>query len=35
MALEYARFADELVILVDAYRRHDWLVPAVNKRLWA
>jgi len=32
-ALEYARFADDLVILVDAYRRHDWLVRAVNKRL--
>jgi RNA-directed DNA polymerase len=32
-ALEYARFADDVVILVDAYRRHDWLVGAVNKRL--
>ena len=32
-ALEYARFADDLVILVDAYRRHNWLVPAVNKRI--
>ena len=32
-ALEYARFADDLVILVDAYPRHDWLVRAVNKRL--
>ena len=32
-ALEYARFADDLVILVDAHPRHDWLVRAVNKRL--
>lgn len=31
--LEYARFADDLVILVDAYRRHDWLLKAVNQRL--
>lgn len=31
--LEYARFADDLVILVDAYQKHDWLVKAVNKRL--
>ncbi len=26
-------FADDLVILVDAYKRHDWLIGAVNKRL--
>jgi RNA-directed DNA polymerase len=32
-ALDYARFADDLVILVDAHPRHDWLVRAVNKRL--
>ncbi len=32
-AVEYARFADDLVILVDAYRRHDWLVEAVQRRL--
>jgi RNA-directed DNA polymerase len=32
-AREYARFADDLVILVDAYRRHDWLVEAVQRRL--
>src|SRR5215470_2747966 len=32
-AVQYARFADDLVILVDAYRRHDWLVAAVTKRL--
>lgn len=31
--LEYVRWADDLVILVDAYRRHDWLLKAVNKRL--
>src|ERR1700730_18632137 len=31
--VEYARYADDLVILVDAYPRHDWLLKAVNKRL--
>ena len=31
--IEYARFADDLVILIDAYKRHDWLVAAVDKRL--
>ena len=31
--IEYARFADDLVILVDAYKRHDWLIGAVGKRL--
>ena len=31
--VEYARFADDLVILVDAYPRHDWLLKAVDKRL--
>jgi len=31
--MEYARFADDLVILVDAYRRHDWLLTAVDRRL--
>jgi RNA-directed DNA polymerase len=30
--IEYARFADDLVILIDAYRRHDWLIGAVNSR---
>src|SRR5258707_10929372 len=24
--IEYARFADDLVILIDAYKRHDWLI---------
>ena len=31
--IEYARFADDMVILVDAHRRHDWLMKAVEKRL--
>ena len=31
--LEYARYADDLVILVDAERRHDWLLTAVDRRL--
>jgi RNA-directed DNA polymerase len=31
--LEYARFADDLVILVDAYRDHEWLLHAVDTRL--
>jgi RNA-directed DNA polymerase len=31
--IEYARFADDLVILIDAYPRHDWLLTAVEKRL--
>jgi RNA-directed DNA polymerase len=31
--IEYARFADDLVILIDAYQRHDWLMVAVEKRL--
>ena len=25
--------ADDLVILIDAYKRHDWLIGAVDKRL--
>jgi RNA-directed DNA polymerase len=36
--LEYARVADDLVILVDAYPPHDWLRKAVDTRLgdeWA
>ena len=32
-AIQYARFADDLVILIDAHPRHDWLVKAVCKRL--
>jgi RNA-directed DNA polymerase len=31
--IEYARFADDMVILVDAHRRHDWLLQAVEQRL--
>ena len=31
--VEYARYADDLVILVDGYRRHDWLLKAVDRRL--
>src|SRR5262245_5798619 len=31
--IEYARFADDLVVLIDAYKRHDWLIGAVDKRL--
>lgn len=32
-AVQYARFADDLVILIDSHPRHDWLVKAVNRRL--
>ena len=32
-AVQYARFADDMVILIDAHPRHDWLVNAVAKRL--
>jgi len=31
--IQYVRFADDLVILIDSYSRHDWLVKAVDKRL--
>jgi RNA-directed DNA polymerase len=31
--LEYARFADDIVILIDAHPRHDWLLQAVDQRL--
>jgi RNA-directed DNA polymerase len=31
--IDYARFADDLVILIDAHPRHDWLMAAVEKRL--
>jgi RNA-directed DNA polymerase len=31
--VQYARFADDLVILIDSHRRHDWLVRAVERRL--
>jgi RNA-directed DNA polymerase len=32
-AVEYARFADDLVVLVDAYPRHAWLKKSVPTRL--
>jgi RNA-directed DNA polymerase len=31
--VEYARFADDMVILIDSHPRNDWLKTAVNKRL--
>jgi RNA-directed DNA polymerase len=31
--VQYARFADDMVILIDAERQSDWLVMAINKRL--
>jgi len=31
--VQYARFADDMVILIDAERRNDWLVKAVDRRL--
>ncbi|MGY3619208.1 retron-type reverse transcriptase [Bradyrhizobium sp. USDA 10063] len=31
--VEYARFADDLVILIHAHKRHGWLIGAVTKRL--
>jgi RNA-directed DNA polymerase len=31
--VQYARFADDMVILIDAERQSDWLVTAVNRRL--
>lgn len=31
--IDYARYADDLVILVDWHRRHDWLLTAVDRRL--
>jgi RNA-directed DNA polymerase len=31
--VEYARYADDIVVLVDAQTRHDWLLRAVEKRL--
>lgn len=32
-AIEYVRFADDMVILVDAHPRHRWLRRAVEKRI--
>jgi RNA-directed DNA polymerase len=31
--VQYARFADDMVILIDAERRSDWLVKAIARRL--
>ena len=31
--IEYARFADDLVVLIERHCKWDWLVPAVEKRL--
>ena len=31
--VQYARFADDVVILIDSYRRHGWLVKGVEQRL--
>ena len=33
MRVEYTRFADDLVVLVDAHPRQAWLRKAVEKRL--
>jgi RNA-directed DNA polymerase len=32
-AVQYVRFADDLVILIDSHPRHDWLMKAVEKRI--
>src|SRR5439155_1705868 len=31
--VEYVRYADDLVILIDGFRQHDWLLKAVDRRL--
>jgi RNA-directed DNA polymerase len=31
--VQYARFADDMVILIDSHPRNDWLLKAVDKRL--
>ena len=31
--VQYARFADDLVVLLDSHPRHEWLIGAVEKRL--
>jgi RNA-directed DNA polymerase len=31
--VQYARFADDLVVLIDSHPRHDWLMQAVEKRI--
>ena len=32
-SVEYVRWADDIVVLIDAYPRHDWLLRAVERRL--
>jgi RNA-directed DNA polymerase len=32
-AVQYARFADDLVVVLDSHARHSWIVPAVKQRL--
>src|SRR6202051_4600152 len=32
-SVQYARFADDMVILIDAERRSDWLLKAIDRRL--
>jgi RNA-directed DNA polymerase len=32
-SVQYARFADDMVILIDGERRSDWLVKAIDRRL--
>ena len=32
-SVEYAEFANDLVILIDSHQRHDWLTAALEKRL--
>lgn len=31
--IEYARYADDLVVLIGAHKNHDWLLAAVERRL--
>ena len=31
--IEYDRFADDLVVLIDAHPRHEWLMKEVKERL--
>ena len=31
--MEYARYLDDLIVLIDSYREGDWLVKAIPKRL--
>ncbi|MCI0407538.1 MAG: group II intron reverse transcriptase/maturase [Acidobacteria bacterium] len=32
-SVEYVRWADDIVVLIDAFPRHDWLLRAVERRL--